>query len=162
SDGNAYVTGETQAPDFPVRDALQAACSLNSAHRCVGDAFLAKLNPDGSLAFSTFLGGSGEDGASAVTLDAEGHVFVAGGTASVDSPVLEPAQPIHGGGGDAFVAKIAADGSRVLFATYLGGEGADEARGIAVDASGGVYVTGSTRSSDFPTERALQTGCRPD
>ena len=162
SAGNAYVTGETRASDFPVRNALHSACSLNTTRQCAGDAFLTKLNPDGTIAFSTYFGGSGEDVANAIALDASGNIYIAGATSSTDFPVFRPLQSTPGGAGDAFVAKIAGDGSRVLYATYLGGRGADEARGIAADAAGNAYVTGSTDSTDFPTAKAIQSSCTPD
>ena len=162
SSGNAYVTGETHAIDFPVRNALQATCSLNTAHQCAGDAFLTKLNADGSVAFSTYLGGSGEDGGNAIALDATGDIYIAGATSSTDFPVFEAVQTAPGGGGDGFVAKIAGDGSRVLYATYLGGRGADEIQSIAVDGAGNAYVTGATSSVDFPAVKAFQASCRLD
>jgi hypothetical protein len=160
--GNAYVTGETSASDFPVKNALHATCSLNSVRACSGDAFLTKLNPDGSIAFSTYLGGSGEDGANAIALDSTGNIYIAGATSSTDFPVFKPLQSTPGGEGDAFIAKIAGDGSRVLYATYFGGRGVDEARGMAVDAAGNAYVTGVTQSTDFPTAKAIQSSCKLD
>jgi hypothetical protein len=162
SAGNAYVTGETRASDFPVHNALHATCSLNTTRECSGDAFLTKLNPDGTIAFSTYLGGSGEDGANAIALDASENIYIAGATFSTDFPVFKPLQSTSSGDGDAFIAKIAGDGSRVLYATYLGGRGADEARGIAVDAAGNAYVTGETQSADFPTVKAIQAFCKLD
>jgi hypothetical protein len=162
SAGNAYVTGETRASDFPAKNALHATCSLNATRECSGDAFLTKLNPDGSIAFSTYLGGSGEDGANAIARDPTGNIYIAGATSSTDFPVFKPLQSTSGGDGDAFIAKIAGDGSRVLYATYFGGRGIDEARGIAVDAAGNAYVTGVTQSTDFPTAKAIQSSCKLD
>ena len=95
--GNAYVTGETFAPDFPVHNALQAACSLNSARTCNGDAFLTKLDVNGGVIFSTYLGGSGEDGANAIILDAAGNIYIGGATASTDFPVFRGMQGNLGG-----------------------------------------------------------------
>src|SRR5271163_483249 len=142
--GLAYITGATKASDFPVQNALQASCSLNAANVCEGEAFVAKLNPDGSLNFSTFLGGSGIDAGNAIVLDAAGNIYVAGSTTSTDFPIIHAAQSSTGGRGDAFIAKITGDGLHVVYATYLGGTGTDEALGIAVDASSSVYVTGQT------------------
>lgn len=157
--GNAYVTGQTQEQAFPVRHALQARCSLDSAGECLGDAFVAKVDPQGSLVFATYLGGSGEDAGNAIAVDRRGNIYVAGSTKSGDFPKVNPAQELPGGNADAFAAKIAADGSHVVYATYLGGSGFDEARGIAVDGTDSAYVTGKTESLDFPTRNALQSRC---
>jgi len=157
--GNAYVTGETREQTFPVRNALQAQCSLDSAGECSGDAFVAKVDPRGSLVFATYLGGSGEDAGNAISVDHDGSIYVAGSTRSVDFPNVNAVQEVAGGKQDAFAAKIAADGSHVVYATYLGGSGFDEARGIAVDGTGSAYVTGKTESLDFPTHNALQSRC---
>ncbi|MGO9125072.1 MAG: SBBP repeat-containing protein [Terriglobales bacterium] len=157
--GNAYVTGQTQEESFPVRNALQSRCSLDSAGQCSGDAFVAKVNPRGSLVFATYLGGSGEDAGNAIAVDNLGNIYVAGSTTSQDFPLVRPAQRAGGGATDAFVAKVAADGSRLIYATYLGGSSFDEARGIAVDGAGNAYVAGTTQSLDFPTRDALQSRC---
>jgi hypothetical protein len=157
--GNAYVTGQTREQTFPVRRALQARCSLDSAGECLGDAFVAKVDLQGSLVFATYLGGSGEDAGNAIAVDRRGNIYVAGSTKSVDFPKVNPAQEAPGGNQDAFAAKIAADGSHLVYATYLGGSGFDEARGIAVDGTGSAYLTGKTESVDFPTVNALQSRC---
>ncbi|MGH9703548.1 MAG: beta strand repeat-containing protein, partial [Candidatus Acidiferrales bacterium] len=160
--GNVYVAGETYAPDFPVRNALQPSCSLNSARACSGDAFLTKLSPEGVVIFSTYLGGSGEDGANSIALDAAGNIYLGGATTSTDFPVSRAQQANSGGNGDGFLAQIAGDGSRLYYATYLGGAAADEIRGIRLDAAGNIYVTGQTHSFDFPVANAIQTNCRAD
>ncbi len=157
--GNAYITGVTAAPDFPVQNALQNACALDNKGVCEGQAFVAKLNPDGSLNFATFLGGSGTNAGNALALDGAGNIYVAGSTTSIDFPVEAAAQPVLGGASDAFVAKFSNDGSQMLFATYLGGLGADQALGIALDSSSNIYITGQTQSEDFPTVNPLQTMC---
>ncbi|MGH9747651.1 MAG: Ig-like domain-containing protein [Candidatus Acidiferrales bacterium] len=157
--GNAYVTGETRSRNFPTVNALQAACSQNAAGVCAGDAFVVKLNAQGAIVYSTYLGGSGEDAGNAIAVDASGNAYVAGATSSTDFPTMHAAQTSGGGGVDAFVAKISADGSRVVFATYIGGTGDDEARGIAVDAAGNIFVAGRTASPDFPVHNALQSSC---
>src|ERR1700683_4794984 len=157
--GNAYVTGQTRSKTFPVIDALQSGCSRNVSGQCTGDAFVAKLNTQGSIVYSTYLGGSGEDAGHAIAIDANGNMYVAGTTTSNDFPTFKTEQTSLGGGQDAFIAKISADGSHLFFATYLGGNGDDESRGIAVDATGNIFVTGSTASTDFPVHNALQQSC---
>ena len=120
-------------------------------------AFVMKLNPSGSrLTYSTYLGGSGDDRATSITVDAERNAYVAGATSSLDFPVRNAIQETHGGGEpfyafDAFVAKLDAMGTAIVYATYLGGDEYDGARGIAVDSDGNAYVSGSTDSPDFPT-----------
>jgi hypothetical protein len=106
--------------------------------------------------FSTYYGGSRSDEARAVALGSDGSVYVAGATNSIDFPLANPYQLNYGGSVfDAFVSKLSADGSTVLYSTYLGGSRPDVADGIAVDTAGNAYVTGNTQSPDFPTMNAL-------
>jgi hypothetical protein len=109
---------------------------------------------DPTLAYSTYLGGSSIDGANAIAVAPDGTAFIAGGTFSGDFPTSHPLQPNAGGPADfpqdAFVAKISADGSQLLYSTYLGGSATDVAYGIAVDSLGQAYVAGTTDSPNFP------------
>jgi hypothetical protein len=108
---------------------------------------------DPALAFSTYLGGSGGDYASAIAVDGAGNVYVAGVTSSVDFPTLQPFQAANPGQA-AFVSKLNAAGAAPVFSTYLGG--ASEVAGVAVDATGNVYVAGTTSSANFPVQNAFQ------
>ena len=157
--GNAYVTGETRSKSFPTTNALQQTCSESASGQCAGDAFITKVDPLGSIVYSTYLGGSGEDAGNAIAIDAKGDVYVAGSTTSTDFPIFNAAQSTIGGSKDAFIAKISADGSRVIFATYVGGKSDDEARGLAIDSDGNVFIAGTTDSIDFPVHSALQSSC---
>jgi hypothetical protein len=126
-----------------------------------------RLVIDPILSYSTYLGGSNIDGANAIAVAPDNTAFVAGGTFSLDFPTAHPLQPNHGGpddfSKDAFVAKLSADGSTLLYSTYLGGKNEDIANGIAVDAFGEAYVTGTTLSPDFPvTPGAFNTECGGD
>src|ERR1019366_3940005 len=103
---------------------------------------------DPSITFSTYLGGNAFDCATAATADAWGNVYVAGWTESTDFTSVGM-QSHNAGSTDAFVAKFNSAG-QLVFATYLGGSGADQATGIAVDGSGSVWVTGWTKSLNFP------------
>ena len=161
--GNAYVTGTTFSSDFPVTPgAFQPACSN---HCYSADAFVAKLNPEGSaLVYSTYLGGSGFDSGSGIAVDSAGNAYVTGGTSSKDFPVINPLQSTYGGGNwDAFVAEINSEGSALVYSTFLGGSGDENLYGtpaIAVDSMGNTYVTGSTDSTDFPVSpNAFQRKC---
>ncbi len=122
---------------------------------------------DPILAYSTYLGGSGIDGANSIALAPDNTAFVAGLTFSSDFPTVHALQGNRGGGPDfpqdAFVAKISADGSTLLYSTYLGGKDVDVATGIAVDNPGNAYVTGYTHSPDFPvTFASLNLECGGD
>jgi hypothetical protein len=156
SSGDAYVTGYTKSTNFPTKKAIQS-----TNHGGV-DAFVTELNPTGTgLIFSTYLGGSvdalansGNDYGRGIALDSSGNIYVTGYTTSIDFPTVNGIQATHandGGLNDAFVAKIAAGGTSLLWSTYLGGTDDDKAYAIAVDGSGNAYITGQTLSIDFPT-----------
>ena len=151
--GNFYVTGFTDSPDFPTTSkAFQPTFGGGD-----GDAFVAKLNPSGSgLVWSTYLGGDAFDVAIGLDVDRRGNVVVTGETSSTGFPTTPGAfQPAFAGGpSDAFVTKLNAKGSRLLFSTFLGGaEGFDVGFISFFDRAGNVYVEGDTGSSDFPTTR---------
>ena len=149
--GAAYVTGDTIADGFPTVHPVQP--TLNG----VEDAFVAKLTADGSaLVYSTYLGGSGVDRGTGIAVDATGAAYVTGNTDSPDFPTVHPLQPMLSGDLDAFVVKFTADGTALVYVTYLGGRGGDSGTGIAVDATGAAYVTGNTDSPDFPTVHPVQ------
>jgi hypothetical protein len=152
--GNVYVAGQTLAKTFPTtRSALQTMPSG------LVDAFVTKLNAAGSaLIYSTYLGGSDNDLAATIAIDASGSAYVAGSTSSKDLPIASAYQPACGGcpdSPDAFIAKLDPVGSNLLYSTYLGGSAGDGARAIAIDGSGNAYLVGVTYSADFPTLRAI-------
>src|SRR5215213_409803 len=150
--GNAYVTGSTSSSNFPTANALQPAKAFST------DAFVTKLNANGSaLVYSTYLGGEINDAGRSITVDTSGNAYIAGSTSSLDFPVVNAFQPSNAGFlNDGFVTKINAAGSALIYSTYLGGDSNDDCSGIAIDATGSAYVTGSTSSSNFPTAGALQ------
>ena len=122
---------------------------------------------DPILEYSTYLGGSNIDGGNAIAVAQDNTAFIAGGTFSTNFPTAHPLQPNHGGpddfSRDAFVAKLSADGSTLLYATYLGGSSEDVANGIAIDTFGNAYVAGTTSSGDFPvTAGSANTLCGGD
>ena len=213
--GNAYLTGNTNSSDFPLRNALvttqptatdavvvklDASGALNystyfgiavddvgkniavdgagnayvTGRRYGGtsyDVSLTKFSPNGSqLLYDVNFGGSFPDGGTAVAVDGTGNAYVTGTTdvpGINDFPVTSTAvQPQCGGGSkgcgqDAFVTVVSADGTQLLYSTYLGGSRDESARGITIDAGGNIYVAGETYSPDFPTRNAFQATC-PD
>jgi uncharacterized repeat protein (TIGR01451 family) len=157
--GNICLAGSTTSSDFPTMNPIQAAKASNFA-----DAFVLKFNPSaGSLVYSTYLGGGFSDTATGIALDSTNNVLVTGNTSSTDFPTLNPLQTKFDDNfsTDVFVTKLKADGSQLLYSTYLGGDRADTATDIAVDASGNAYVVGSTSSYAFPAlggERGAKDG----
>ena len=122
---------------------------------------------DPILSYSTYLGGSDIDVAHAIAVAPDNTAFIAGATDSLNFPTAHPLQPNDGGSldfaKDAFVTKISADGSTLLYSTYLGGSNEDFAQGIAVDAAGEAFVAGTTLSHDFPvTPGSFNTFCGGD
>jgi Beta-propeller repeat len=160
--GNAYVVGRA-GPGFPT-----TLGAFQPVRRSIYgyNAFVAKLNSSGSaLAYSSYLGGSSFDNAKGIAVDAAGNAYLTGFTNSFDFPVtLGAFQPIYRGTAqseNAFVTEVNADGTALLYSTFLGGSNWDQASGIAVDAQANAYVTGAACSSDFPvTPFAFQTSYR--
>lgn len=174
--GNAYVTGETRAADFPTTaNAFQRTLAGGS------DSFVAKLNPAGNaLVYSTYLGSSknpvsffsaGDEG-HGIAVDVFGNAYVTGLTYGSDFPVTSGAlktthdsdtalvgevDPFFASYTDAFVTKLNPTGTGLIYSTYLGGNGDDAGRGIKVDSAGNAYVAGMTRARNFPTLNSPQT-----
>ncbi|MBI3802451.1 MAG: SBBP repeat-containing protein [Nitrospirae bacterium] len=174
--GNAYVTGWTDSIDFPTANAIQPASGGGSCSRSsekfipapCPDAFITKLNMNGSaFVYSTYLGGALLEEGRGIALDSSNQAYLTGQTTSVNFPVTAGAFQTTKGGSDsssdAFVTKLNAAGSALIYSTYLGGIRSDEGHGIAVDASGHAYITGLTRSENFPTAFPIQAsggGCQ--
>jgi hypothetical protein len=149
---NAYIAGDTQSANFPTKNGSQPTLGGGT------DAFITKLNPAGGYAFSTFLGGAGNEHAGGIAVDSSGDIFVAGGTSSANFPVVSPLQASLAGTQNAFVTKISNAGT-VAFSTYLGGSGGtlQQASAIALDSAGNPYIAGVTNSASFPvTSGAFQ------
>ncbi len=156
--GNVYVVGTTESPDFPTSRPYQPVYGGFSGSTYLrGDVFVTKLISSGTaFHYSTFLGGRGGDEAAGVALDSSGAVYVAGCTDSPDFPVVHAFQQSIRGSIDGFVAKLAPAGTALAYSTFLGGSDNDFPRAIAVDASQSVYVTGFTRSINFPATNEFQ------
>lgn len=115
------------------------------------DAFVAKLNPEATaLVFSTYFGGTLDDWANDVALDAASNIYVTGLTQSVNFPTVASAQGGAAGGQDAFVTKLSPAGNVLLYSTYLGGNGVDDGGKLVVAPDGNAFVVGQTGSADFP------------
>jgi len=147
SSGRPVVTGRTGSSDFPATPG-----AYDTADNGNIDAFVAKLSADGaSLLWATFLGGTSGDHARALALDRFDNPVVVGYSASTDFPATPGAYDVGSNGlYDAFVAKLSADGASLLWSTYLGSSGDDQAYGLALDSSANPVVTGITWSPNFP------------
>ncbi|HEV2350698.1 MAG TPA: SBBP repeat-containing protein [Terriglobia bacterium] len=161
SSGSAYLTGSTESSDFPTVTPLQIGndgCSVvNGSQSCTPDAFVVKVSPSGaSKVYSTYLGGSSADNGQGIAVDASGNVYVAGYTFSTDFPTQNAFQSSNRGGADAFITELNATGTELISSTYFGGSGLDRAFGLALDATGNIYIAGDSNSTDFPTANAFQ------
>ena len=156
SSGDAYVVGLTDSPDFPA--------SIGSYNPTQFRMFLTKLDPTGSsLLFADYFGGtSGGDEAYAMALDSSGNAFVTGGATSSDFPVVNAFQNTLSGSQDAFLVKLSADGSSILYSTYLGGSNSQFANSVSVDPAGEAVIAGVTQSTDFPLFNAYQSSISAD
>jgi Beta-propeller repeat len=176
--GNAYLTGATNASDFPAsagvpqRSLGGGTCSVGGASAPCPDAFVAKINSAGALSYATFLGGSGLDFGVGVAVDSAGDAFVSGITNSANFPTASPIQAALGGGScsirisgtpfpiscpDAFLTELDPAGATLVYSTYLGGTNADFATSVALDGLNNVYVSGGTLSPGLATAGAFQT-----
>ena len=150
SAGNIYIAGSTASTNFPT------VAPAYASNKGLTDIFVTKINPAGTnIIYSTYIGGSGIDRASAITVDATGNAYVVGrvGNTSTDFPTTPGslASAYRGGDFDGIVLKLNPQGNALVYSTFIGAEENDSAEGIAVDAAGVAYVTGGTKSSGFPT-----------
>jgi hypothetical protein len=174
SSNNVYVTGYTDATNFPVFPVTNNIPGIPNSTNLSGkfdinlntypvDAFVAELGSSGSnLVYSAYLGGSAQDVGFDIAVDSAGNAYVTGYTSSTNFPTTANAQFLHLQctntayyNCNAFVAEIAANGANLNYCSYFGGTNFDVGRGIAVDTNGFVYVTGFTASTNFPTYNPL-------
>jgi Beta-propeller repeat/Putative binding domain, N-terminal len=152
--GNAYATGYAN-PGFPTTAGVYEQVNQGSQ-----DAFVTKFAPSGALTWSTFLGGTNDDYGTGIAADEFGNTYITGFSSSTTFPNAPPggAQPVNGGNGDAFIAKLNFNGSALIFLTFLGGSGTDTGQAISVDPVSGIsIVAGLTTSTDLPVSAgALQ------
>ena len=167
SSGYSYVSGTTYSPNFPTKKAYQSKFGGDY------DAFLAKFDANGKMIFNTYLGGKYADSVSGMGIDNAGNIYIVGQTnanyqistttgskkdilSPNDFPTKNAYQSSYNGWDDVFVAKFNVVGG-LIFSTYFGGNGADQASGIAVDSAGNSYITGSTDSTNFPLVNAYNS-----
>jgi hypothetical protein len=164
--GSAYIVGQTASHGLPVTpgsfqplEADGPPCLQVGNVRPCPDAFVAKLAPDGaSLVYATFLGGTDNDYAYGVAVDAAGNAVVVGATSSQNFPTRNALQPSIAAGlclgfyncQDGFITILNPSGTALVASTYLGGSGPDEAVRVSLDGAGNVYVYGRTRSTNLP------------
>ncbi len=154
--GNVYVAGYTDSIDFPL--AALGSLSSGAAH-----VFVAKLDASGTnLVYADYVGGNSQDYGYALVLDGSNNVYVTGSTASSDFPMVNPYQGIYPGSFNAFLTKISASGSSLLYSTYFGGNGSDIPSGLAIDSLRDVVLAGNTSSTNLPTANAYQPAAVPN
>jgi adhesin/invasin len=154
--GEAYVTGYTNSTNFPITDDAHQKTYGGGTF----DAFVLRLNSSGStLAYSTYLGGMGWDQGNGIAVDSSGEAYVTGYTSSANFPIKagNAFQEDYHGNNDAFVTKLSTHSADLDYSTYLGGSDDDQGWGIAVNGVGEAYVTGHTRSTNFPTTNPFQS-----
>jgi hypothetical protein len=148
---NAYVSGSTGSTNFPTVNPIQGAQQN-------GDAFVTKINPAGSaMVYSTYLGGSSSEGSEDIKVNSQGEAFVTGNTNSTNFPTVNPIQATPQDASEGFITKINASGSAFVYSTYLGGNDFDNFRRIAIGSDDSIYVTGGTRSTNFPLMNPIQS-----
>ncbi|HEX8292158.1 MAG TPA: carboxypeptidase regulatory-like domain-containing protein, partial [Pyrinomonadaceae bacterium] len=152
ADGSGYVVGGTGSNDFPVANALKSTISQPDTL----DAFVTKLSPDGqALTYSTYLGGATLDHAFGVAVGADGSAHVVGLTGSQDFPLAGVSNP-PAAASDAFVTRLNPAGSALTFSTCFGGSDIEQANGVALDGAGGIYLVGTTSSTNLPLTNAAR------
>jgi hypothetical protein len=147
-EGNVWICGETMSSDFPT-----TTNAYNSTFGGLFDMFILKFSgANGSLLYSSYVGGSGLDSAFSIAFDSRGDVWVAGTTESSDFPLsASPLYPVHNGSLDTFLIQLSKNGTTLLYSTFFGGTDDDYGYEVLVDSSDDVWVSGSTYSTNFPT-----------
>ena len=156
SSGSVYIVGTTQSANFPTKNPAQGVLQGFT------EAFITKLDANGQLVYSTFLGGVGFDDGAVIKVDGTGAAYIGGTTSSNDFPTVSPLQRDKGGNADAFVAKLSPSGSQIVYATYLGGRDNESVTDLAVGGLKNLFVVGTVVPviggpfNDFPTVLPIQ------
>lgn len=149
SQGNCYIAG--QGVITPTAGAYQAI------NKSGNDQFIEKFDGSGNVVYATYLGGSQSDTPAGIAVDGTGNVYVTGTTTSNDYPTFHAFQPTIAAAPDAFISVLNANGTALLYSTYWGGADSDGSTAIAVDANDNAYITGATKSADFPVIAPFQS-----
>ncbi|MFW9925004.1 MAG: hypothetical protein ACFFDW_17150, partial [Candidatus Thorarchaeota archaeon] len=152
ADGSCFIIGDTFSNDFPTKNAFDS--TINGDITC--DVFVAKFAANGTLLWSTFIGGSMYEYGKAIAVTDSGYCFITGYTMSSDFPTLNAYNDTFGGYYDVFVAKFAPNGT-LIWSTFLGGWYNDWGLGITTADNGSCLVTGETQSNDFTTLNAYNS-----
>lgn len=162
SSGAAYIIGLTgEASDPPGPNSFPIKNAYDATYHGAGDIFISKFNPDGTLAYSTFLGGSGTDEAFSIAVDSAGTAYFAGSNLGGDFPMVGSSYRTNNSGKfDAIAGKLNPSGT-LVYSTYLGGAETEQAQGMAIDSAGAMYLTGYTTSENFPVVAAFQANLHP-
>jgi len=134
--GSVYVVGVTISTNFPTKNPAQ------NVLKGFSNAFITKLDANGQLVYSTYLGGSGFDEGTVIKVDDTGAAYVGGTTGSIDFPAVNPALN-RGGRNDGFITKLSSSGSQIVFSTYLGKTDNDSVADLALDTQKNIYIVGN-------------------
>jgi uncharacterized protein (TIGR03437 family) len=152
SSGNSYITGQTSANDFPLKNAPQTTYGGGFS-----DAFVAKISSDGrSILYSTYLGGAGNDVGNTISVDSSGRAYVGGYTNSKDFPTHNALQA-QSMGASGFLTRLSADGKTFEYSTYYGGSGISSVNGVTFDVNDYIYIAGKAGAADFPLKNPFQS-----
>jgi uncharacterized protein (TIGR03437 family) len=155
--GNTYVVGNRGNPGpsvavFRIGTSSTPAFLLSAPN----DVFVSRIDPSGKLLFTNTFAGKGADQGLAVAVDPSGNIYIAGSTTSPDFPISNALQPQPGLAGAGFIVKLSADGRTILYSTYFGGlQGLTSVTAMTTDASGNLYLTGSSSAADFPVTSGM-------
>ena len=150
--GRAYITGYTKSIMFPTKN------GYDNSYNKKQDVFVTKLSSSGdSIEYSSFIGGNENEMANNIRIDEEGYIYLIGFTTSDNFPLINPIQNQNNGKKDVFIMKLNPSGTKIIFSTLIGGSDIDIAWGLAIDDNGSVYVTGRTKSKDFPLANPIDS-----
>ena len=150
--GGVYVAGDTESNNFP-----KTAGAFDQTHNGARDGFITKLNGNGGLSYSTFVGSTSDDWLTDVAVDSAGRAHAVGNTTSANYPKTANAlQPNLGGGQDAVLTVLNAAGNALVYSTFYGGANTDGAEGVALDSTPNSYIGGYTDSNNLPTKDPYQ------